>query len=46
MKCTNCGHEQESGKFCGKCGASFEQLNATVTTASPADEQAATSYSS
>lgn len=23
MKCTSCGHEQESGKFCGKCGNSM-----------------------
>lgn len=24
MKCVNCGHEQESGKFCGKCGTTME----------------------
>lgn len=24
MKCTNCGHEQASGKFCGKCGSVLE----------------------
>ena len=31
MKCVNCGHEQESGKFCGKCGnASGVTSNPTV----------------
>ncbi|WP_019413918.1 zinc ribbon domain-containing protein [Paenisporosarcina sp. TG20] len=36
MKCTSCGHEQESGKFCGKCGNSMipassnNELGATV----------------
>ena len=24
MECTNCGHEQASGKFCGKCGSVLE----------------------
>lgn len=24
MKCTNCNHEQASGKFCGKCGSVLE----------------------
>ncbi|UOQ45578.1 hypothetical protein MUN89_06450 [Halobacillus salinarum] len=23
MKCSNCNHEQESGKFCGGCGSSL-----------------------
>src|SRR5699024_6690988 len=25
LKCSNCGHEQESGKFCGKCGQPLTQ---------------------
>ena len=25
MICVNCGHQQESGKFCGKCGTKFEE---------------------
>ena len=23
-KCTNCGHTQEDGKFCGKCGSPID----------------------
>ena len=25
LKCSNCGHEQASGKFCGKCGQPLSQ---------------------
>ncbi len=32
MICSNCKHEQESGKFCGKCGTPFE------TTTTPVEE--------
>lgn len=28
MKCTNCNHEQASGKFCGKCGSVLEAHSA------------------
>lgn len=24
MRCVNCGHEQEAGKFCGKCGNALQ----------------------
>lgn len=25
MKCKNCGHSQEAGNFCRKCGEKFER---------------------
>lgn len=43
MKCTNCNHEQASGKFCGKCGSELQAVvaeNADVTHAE--NETAAT----
>lgn len=43
MTCTNCGHSQEAGKFCGKCGSKMESTPLTESTAIP--EQAATSDS-
>lgn len=27
MNCVNCGHSQEIGKFCGKCGTPFAPIN-------------------
>src|SRR5699024_8600695 len=37
LKCSNCGHEHESGKFCGKCGQPLTQ-----TTNAGTEETAAT----
>ena len=31
-KCNECGNEQETGKFCGKCGVKFEEEIAKVST--------------
>ena len=31
MICVNCGQQQESGKFCGKCGTKFEATSAQPT---------------
>ena len=33
MKCLNCGHEQSSGKFCGKCGTLLEVTSNPVVEA-------------
>lgn len=41
MKCTNCGHEQASGKFCGKCGSVLEaHLTGDGQNSPPEAEQA------
>ena len=31
-KCIACGNEQETGKFCGKCGTKFEEGVASIST--------------
>ena len=31
MICVNCGHQQESGNFCGKCGTKFDTTGAQPT---------------
>ncbi|HJF33602.1 MAG TPA: YIP1 family protein [Sporosarcina psychrophila] len=38
MNCVKCGHSQEVGKFCGKCGTPFASINNETATS----EQAAT----
>lgn len=47
MKCKNCGHSQEAGKFCRKCGEKFEREvelttnpNENLTNPEPAQAQA------
>lgn len=43
MKCSNCQHEQDSGKFCGKCGTVLTARNgeAAGNTAPPSSEPTA-----
>lgn len=43
MKCTNCQHEQSTGKFCGKCGTVLTANNgeAALNTAPPVQESTA-----
>ncbi len=41
MHCVNCGHSQETGKFCGKCGTKFDE-GIVVNDDSTVPEQAAT----
>ncbi|MED3571312.1 CHY zinc finger protein [Cytobacillus praedii] len=43
MLCSHCGSEQESGKFCGKCGGRFEE---TVNQENSAETMAAVNLSS
>lgn len=39
MQCANCGNEQATGKFCGKCGAAMEATSQQVnTTNAPQNE--------
>ncbi|MBK3497436.1 hypothetical protein JFL43_22030 [Viridibacillus sp. YIM B01967] len=46
LKCSTCGTEQESGKFCGKCGNSItEQVESSEQTTSKQNEAAATTSS-
>jgi hypothetical protein len=46
MKCVNCSHEQDSGKFCGKCGTPLQAVNAPrvedITVSQSETETAAT----
>lgn len=42
MICVNCAHEQESGKFCGKCGAKFEATGTDTEVTAVGTEHAAT----
>ena len=32
MNCVNCGHSQEIGKFCGKCGSPLNPINNDTAT--------------
>src|SRR5690606_36924088 len=43
MKCPNCQHEQDTGKFCGKCGTAMIVNNGGVAanTAPPAQDSTA-----
>lgn len=43
MTCTNCGHSQDEGKFCGKCGTKLESTPLMENVA--VNEQAATTVS-
>lgn len=42
MICSNCGHEQEQGKFCGKCGTKFEEAAVDYIDNSVTEQVAAT----
>jgi len=42
MICSNCGHEQGQGKFCGKCGTKFEDAAVHFTDNSVTERVAAT----
>ena len=42
MKCTSCGHTQEHGKFCGKCGAPFLDTTSEPVQTPPAPDQVPT----
>ena len=44
MKCMKCGHDQDTGNFCGKCGIRFEESfkDPIETPVPPVVEQAAT----
>jgi len=42
MKCTSCGHTQEQGKFCGKCGAPFPETTSDAVQTPPVSEQVPT----
>lgn len=45
MKCTNCQHEQDSGKFCGKCGTVLTALNSdTAVNTAPMDAEPAAQF--
>ncbi len=41
-KCTNCGHIQEDGKFCGKCGSVLQPEAAELQAANPEGQQVKT----
>ena len=38
MKCVNCGHSQEAGNFCGKCGTPFAPVNNETGTPNVSEE--------
>ncbi|MBO0589676.1 CHY zinc finger protein [Sporosarcina sp. E16_8] len=42
MICSNCGHEQAQGKFCGKCGTKFEEVTVAYADDSVTERVAAT----
>ncbi|WP_335871139.1 hypothetical protein [Bacillus sp. 2205SS5-2] len=44
LTCTKCFHQQESGKFCGKCGTALTLKNENETPQSAQEEVAATTY--
>ncbi|MFS0783782.1 hypothetical protein [Bacillus sp. 1P06AnD] len=39
MKCRNCGHENEGGKFCEKCGTKLEDARSEVAAASATQQE-------
>ena len=41
-KCTNCGHTQEDGKFCGKCGSPLQSEATVLQAERPEDPQVKT----
>ena len=41
MSCTQCGHEQVSGKFCAKCGAPLPVAQEAVTSVTPQEKTVA-----